>query len=268
MIVIPGGPWLGSSPKASRLVERRLPDFAIAEFPVTLRQYAEFLDQLDDDEREKRIPVVQEGTPVLVRDAGGRWRIGPHVVEGAAKARVPEDRELELPVAGVRWYDAAAYARWMARRTGLAYRLPTDLEWDKAMRGADGRAFPMGTQFDPSFAKTRDSRPEASQPEPIGTFVLDESPFGVRDLAGGVGDWTSTAADGSELGDVPEDDAGNLQAIWRGGAWATTALTPHLRYAQALWSRGGWIGFRLALSLDPESSSDLVLEPMTPRVRC
>ena len=30
------------------------------------------------------------------------------------------------------WHDAAAYASWMSRTTGLIYRLPTDQEWSFA----------------------------------------------------------------------------------------------------------------------------------------
>jgi serine/threonine-protein kinase len=260
MVLIPGGPWMASVPGSSRLQPRSLRDFAIGRLPVTFGEYALFLDTLDEAQCQQRLPRA-DGAAVLIRD-GDCWRLCPDFIAGAARKYVPEDRELELPVMGVRWYDAVAYARWRSESSGLALRLPTDLEWDKAFRGADARPVPMGTGFDPSFAKTRGSRPEASQPEPVGAFPLDESPYGVRDLAGGVGDWTRTAADGSDLDDAPEGETDDVQAIWRGGSWASSAVTPNVRYTQALWSRGSWIGFRLALSLDQHGSSHLVVEPM------
>ena len=119
------------------------------------------------------------------------------------------------------------------------------------MRGADGRSFPMGNHLDPAFAKLRESRPEAAQPEVVGAFSLDVSPFGVRDLAGGMGDWTSTMVDGQPPPSLSDEraDAADRQAYWRGGTWGTTAVAPRaLRYTQLLRHRTGNVGFRVALA--------------------
>jgi eukaryotic-like serine/threonine-protein kinase len=264
MVLIPGGPALTALPGAGRLVVSELADFAIGRFPVTLREYAVFLDRLPASERERRTPRV-EGKPVLVREGAEGWRLNAGVIEGAGSRYVPPDRELELPAFGVRWWDAAAYARWLGRAENRAYRLPTDLEWEKAMRGADGRPFPMSNRLDPCFAKTRDSRPGPSQPEPIGSFALDESPYGVRDLAGGVGDWTCTSPDGLAPPSAEEEGttrADDRQMFWRGGTWSSAATAGHMRYAQATRTWAAWIGFRLALSLDAHGSSKLGVEPM------
>ncbi len=267
MVLIPGGPYLCARQDATEGGD--LPDFAISRFPITCREYVDWLRSLTDPkERELRTPHDSHNAPYLIEESG-QWRLGPYALEGAGKARVPPERELDLPVAGLRWYDAVAYAEWFSRRTALPYRLPTDREWEKAARGADGRAFPMATSLNPSFAKLRESRPEASQSEPIGAFSLDESPYGVRDLAGGVGDWTSSSADGLPLPTLAEQGApaaDDRQVIWRGGTWSTTAGSHHtLRYQQAVRSLGEWIGFRLALSLGGDGSSELVTEPMKRR---
>ncbi len=266
-VLIPGGPFLAHLPRSSRVEPRSLPDFAIGRFPVTAREYAEFLDALDPRERDRRAPVNGEG-PFIERDASG-WRLGERVVEGEGRRRVPPERQLDLPIARVNWYDASAYARWRSERDGRSYRLPTDLEWDKAMRGADGRAFPMASTLDPAFAKLRESRLEPSQPEPIGSFAHDVSPYGVRDLAGGVGDWTNTPVDPARPADASlegQDEPDDRQVYWRGGTWSSAAAAQiDMRYPESVRWRPSWIGFRLALELEGERSSELTLEPIDAR---
>ena len=85
----------------------------------------------------------------------------------------------QLPVVNVTWDDAAAYAAWRG------VRLPTEIEWEYAARGTDGRTFPWGNEF---------SRQNANYGEnpvvPVGQFPAGASPFGVLDMAGNVAEWT------------------------------------------------------------------------------
>jgi serine/threonine-protein kinase len=191
----------------------------------------------------------------MTKGRDGTFVVAGDVVEGPARRYVPASRELDLPVCCVSWWDAAAYVRWRRETTGRPFRLPSDLEWEKAARGADGRPYPMALALDASFAKRRESRPEAAQLEPIGAFALDVSPYGVRDLAGGVADWTSTAADGTTLSDdEKEDPRDERQALWRGGSWSTITTGNQTRAAQLRHHRGTWVGFRVAMTLPPGSS--------------
>jgi formylglycine-generating enzyme required for sulfatase activity len=66
----------------------------------------------------------------------------------------------------------------------------------------------------------RDSRADGPYPEPVGAFRADESPYGVRDMAGGSRDWTS-----STLG-------GEMRVV-RGGAWNVTSLFCRLGFRYA-----------------------------------
>jgi eukaryotic-like serine/threonine-protein kinase len=265
MAWIAGGPFLATRPRSTRLKSENLPDFAISIYPVTCRDYARFLDELDGEEQRARIPASKLGGPILEKDEPDGWRLGAQTIEGPASRRLTRGGALDVPVYAVSWYDASAYVAWLSKKTGRSFRLPTDLEWEKAMRGADGRNFPMGNHLDPAFAKLRESRPEAAQPEVVGAFPLDASPYGVRDLAGGMGDWTSTMVDGEPPPSLAHEraDAADRQAYWRGGTWGTTAVAPRaLRYTQLLRHRTGNVGFRLALSLDvPPSSLDVTPLP-------
>jgi formylglycine-generating enzyme required for sulfatase activity len=267
MVLVPGGPFLAPGPtRGGRMLPYTLPDFAIGRFPVTMRQYARFLDSLSPEERERRVPRSRDRKIQWLERRDDGWHIVDHLVEGEARKRVAPARELDIPVVSVSWFDAAAYARWLAEQTGIPYRLPTSLEWDKAARGADGRPFPMGTRFDPCLAKLRESRPEASQLEPIGAFPHDVSPYGVRDLTGGVHDWTATMAGGASTPDLasearPETDA--LQATFRGGSWTVVHLEPLIgRGGYRVIDRTIWVGFRLAADLAAPTSR-IVVSPMT-----
>jgi len=261
MVLIPGGPFLAPSPKGALRFERGyLEDFAIGRFPVTVREFVRFLEALSPEERARRCPSH-------VRRVGpNEYRIADDWLSADASHRMSNDRALDVPVLDVTWFTASRYVEWLAKSTGLPYRLPTSLEWDKAARGADGRVFPMGNALDPSFAKVRESRPEFAQPEPVGAFELDESPYGVRDLAGGVGDWTSTMEDGKPPPNTQlEDDEveRHRAVVWRGGYWSLALLSKSpLRFTSYALSQAAWVGFRVALSL-PGAGTSVELSPMT-----
>lgn len=109
-------------------------------------------------------------------------------------------RDLETPVVGVSRQDVIDFLEWKNQGAGgeWVYALPTQAEWEKAARGVDERFFPWGNRFDFTFCKTFYSHTEEVSVsddlkllEPGLSFPIDESPHGVRDLAGSVIEWNA-----------------------------------------------------------------------------
>jgi serine/threonine-protein kinase len=233
-----GGDPMAIDPRPPEQIE--LPAFFIAELPVTFAEYLEWIDAIhavDPEEALRRSPQLRRSDGALAKhDARlGRWVPDEILIEGSARERLPagQGHEARLPVVGVSADDAEAYAAWRSARDGVAYRLPAEEELEKAGRGVDGRCFPWGDRFDATFCKMRTSRPYAAQPEPVGAFPIDCSPYGVRDLAGGVQEWCAGQGDQRPL---------------KGGSWLNDARTCRLasRLQILAHSRTAAIGFRLA----------------------
>ncbi len=238
--LVPAGPFIfggdrrapGSGPRVIRHTE----DFAIARFPVTCQEYLEFLMALEQDDpgaarhRAPRVAVRSGHEPLWPRTRDGRLRIPRVDMLGGRWAP-------DMPVRCVSREDAEAYCRWRSALDDRPYRLPTELEWEKAGRGVDGRFFPWGDEFDASFCKMRDARPGPPFPEPIGAFPKDCSPYGVRDMAGGVVEWCSG----------PFDRHGVL-GIQRGGFWMASEASCRLarRFGVFPTDPEPFCGFRLA----------------------
>jgi serine/threonine-protein kinase len=269
MIYIPGGrSVVGGDDDAFDALSRRevdVEDFAMAELPVTFDEYLEFINDLERsgraDEALARLPqtsLTNEEKPV-VRDEQGRWIVWEHIIEGDGREFCPPTRMGSLPVICIDWFDAVQYCRWRGERDGCSYRLPTELEWEKAARGADERLFVWGNRFDATFCKMRDSRPGFSQPEPVGVFPADKSPYGIRDLGGGARCWVAdihervSAMDALAQKEPPprslRDAAGMRMA--RGGAWYVTAQWCRTCSRDLLYALGRYtfVGIRLAKTL-------------------
>ena len=108
---------------------------------------------------------------------------------GGCKHR-PDDRGWgrgDRPVINVGWSDAKAYLAWLSEKTGQAYRLPSEAEWEYAARAGTTTQFWWGGELGTGNANCRDCGGGGRQTTPVGSFK--PSPFGLHDTAGNVAEW-------------------------------------------------------------------------------
>lgn len=164
------------------------------------------------------------------------------------------------PVVGVCWHEARAYCAWLTAQTGLAVRLPSEVEWEGSARGVTGSVYPGGDAFCAGFGNTVEAHVRSTSP--AGVFVVGDSALGASDQCGNAFEWTHTAfghADGLVLGDYPYDVRDGREAVdvasdfphvMRGGSWRYDAR--FARGATRLYthtaSRTDTCGFRLGVN--------------------
>ena len=251
LVAVPAGAFIAGSDRAEREAAYRLDEAAyghrvtreqgwydgerprhremtgsydITRTPITNAQYAAF--------------VLATGHPVPDVDAV-TWR-GYRLAHPYQRTRRfawsgggrPAGRE-DHPVVLVSHDDARAYAAWLSSVTGRPWRLPTELEWEKAARGADGRRFPWGEEFDPGRLNSHDLGPFDTLP--VGRFGAGASPYGLLDAAGQVYEWTATETTADRF-------------LVKGGSWddkGCGVCRPAARHARPRHLKHILVGFRL-----------------------
>ena len=209
------------------------------------RQFPEILEDLwqsgpmneDDFERFKKL--------VAMNDAELEEQL--EIIFPGGKCRRPSywlDERFNnpaQPVVGLCWFEALAYTTWLSTQTGAAYRLPTEVEWEAATRGREGRTYAWGDAFEPLRSNLRATRIQLTTP--VGIFPEGDTPEGVSDLTGNVNEWTSSLF-GPGVEDVPKfaypyrasDGREDLSAgpevrrVQRGGASCCDEIQAHSAY--------------------------------------
>jgi formylglycine-generating enzyme required for sulfatase activity len=203
-----------------------------------------------------RYPVTVGEWRRFVRDTG--WRAHGEIDWDAPGFRQADDH----PVVGVSWVDAQAYVRWLRKKTGQAYRLPSEAEWEYACRAGTRTAFSFGDQIDTSLANydgnfsyngglTGEYRQGTSR---AGLFA--PNPWGLFDMHGNVWEWVQDVVhenyQGAPLtGKAWEEGGDPSRRILRGGSWLYHPgyLRSALRNGFAAVLSNDIIGFRVARDL-------------------
>ena len=180
MVYIPEGNFIfGERAFDDQFARTRLPGFLIGKYEVTIGEYMEFWQSLND-------PALKEQyRPRIDADSkAGRKLL--NLWDDQGKLLAPY--KANMPVVGVTTEAVNAYMKYMSGKTNMCYRLPTALEWEKAARGVDGREYVWGNDYTPDLAciGIPGQTDQRNHPESIGSYPLDRSVYGVFDMTGNV----------------------------------------------------------------------------------
>ena len=263
-IYVPAGwAWTGGdadAPDSLAATRVWIDGFIAGRFPITNEEYLAFLNDLLASGREAEAlfacPRANHGTIAganeelcYARGADGSFRL--------KERDVGEVWTLRGPAVLMSWHSAMVYARWRGARTGRPYRLLHELEREKVVRGADGRLYPWGDFFDPTWACMLNSHSGEPLRSDVEAYPLDESPYGMRGGAGNSHDYClnawkpdGPAIQGDRLAIIEPLLEGGEHWSVRGGAWSSVEnhCRAAARFALRPDQRRNATGFRLARS--------------------
>ena len=149
----------------------------------------------------------------------------------------------DLPVIHISWNDANAYARWLSARTGKNYRLPSEAEFEYALRAGSTTRYPWGdgdpTKVFGNVTGDGDRSPRLKRswakafphyddrywgPAPVASFPPNK--FGLRDIDGNVSEWVEDCWHDNYMRAPADSSAwinpGCTNHVIRGGSWGSS----------------------------------------------
>ena len=172
----------------------------------------------------------------------------------------------DRPATHLTWAEAAGYAEWLSERTGAAYRLPSEAEWEWAARAGTETAYSWGAEMEGGRARCH----ECPWPQPSGIDVFGRrlrmvwvafagsyapNGWGFHEMHGNAAEWTADCWRPNHLGAPPDGSArtdGDCRLrVVRGGSYETPphAIRSAARAGRAAGERYMDVGFRVLREL-------------------
>ncbi|MFC5743508.1 formylglycine-generating enzyme family protein [Dyella tabacisoli] len=273
MVVIPTGSFkMGAPDNEEGRSDTEIPQrdvtmdkgFALARSAITVGQFREFVrasGYQPDSVKLGGASVYDERSGALRDDPNANW-------QDDYAGRPADDK---LPVVNISWNDAKAYADWLTERTGKHYRLPSEAEFEYALRGGtttrywwgggtpsskvenltgSGDRSQSGRRWSNAFAGYRDGY---WGPAPVMSFAAN--PFGLYDINGNVSSWVQDCWHDNYIRAPHSSSAwvnpGCAVRVVRGGSWGSSPDQVRSAYRQGADAsvRSGRVGFRVVREL-------------------
>ncbi|MYE80641.1 MAG: formylglycine-generating enzyme family protein [Gammaproteobacteria bacterium] len=225
MVVVPAGDFLRGSPQdepgrgldsrnhdeddvegpGGKRVRVSVPAFALGVFEVTNGQFGRFVQDTGYEMPSGCFSDAnQDG--VWARDETGTWN------------NLGREFRLDYPASCIDWHAANAYVHWLGLRTGGRYRLPTEAEFEYALRAGSDAVYHFGDDQELlcEYGNVPDQSLNAVSPEQVTTACSDgfadmapvgrfkPNAFGLHDMTGNVWEWLQDCYERS-YADVPAD---------------------------------------------------------------
>jgi len=240
--------------------------FALGRYEVTVAEFRAFVEAtgfIASSQSAGRSTIYDEKSGSMRERRGVSWK----------DDYLGRDASENMPVVHVSWGDAVAYLAWLTSESGQPYRLPSEAEFEYALRAGSESAFPWGDEGPTVYVGnlTGDGDRSSSRrnwvnafpnyadgywgPAPVGQF--DASPFGLHDMVGNVIEWVEDCWHDSYQRAPTDGSAwvnpGCNRRVIRGASWASAPdqVRSAFRANATPETTNARLGFRVARDLSP-----------------
>jgi formylglycine-generating enzyme required for sulfatase activity len=230
-------------------------DYWMARFPVTNGAFKEFVEETSYKTLEEK-----SGGPLKLENGQIRHSKAVNWRHPFGENSSIDDK-LDHPVTHLDWVDVKAFVKWLNEKfinhlpQGYMFRIPSEIEWEKAARGTDGRIYPWGSAFD--TGKCNWQTIGSGITTPVGLFAQQgESPYGCVDMFGNVVEFTRSLYSPCPTANIDgledESDEREVTRVLRGGN-KEQGVAHRLRLFKRNKSPEIWIslGFRVVIAPTP-----------------
>ena len=147
------------------------------------------------------------------------------------------------PITGVSWKDAETYTAWLSKKTGKAYRLPTEAEWEYAARAGSTTKWHFGNDESRLGEYAWYEANSGSQTHAVGQKKPND--FGLYDMAGNVWEWTCSEYAAYSEGKETKCASGGDTRLLRGGSWYNNTYNCRSAYRVNVSDGSSRYGFRV-----------------------